>query len=87
MQVKVTSFIQNCVFDIYTKLVHCEHKQTVSIVFITSNFVLNIFSIMLSSFELCQQKQGLCRVYIREISECYICMLHVHITQDLEFAH
>jgi hypothetical protein len=35
---------------------------------------------MLSTFELCQQLQGSCFVYIRETSECYI----VCITQDLE---
>jgi hypothetical protein len=52
------------------------------LVFITSNFVLNmIFSSMLSIFEFCQQYHDTCLVYIREISECYIS----GITQDLEF--
>jgi hypothetical protein len=36
---------------------------------------------MLSIFELYQQQQGSCFVYIQEISECYIS----RITQDLQF--
>jgi hypothetical protein len=40
-----------------------------------------IFSSMLCTFEMYQQKQGSCLVYIREISECYIS----GITQDLQF--
>jgi hypothetical protein len=51
------------------------------LVFAMSRFVLNIFSSMLSIFELCQRKQGSCLVYIRDISDYYTS----RITQDLQF--
>jgi hypothetical protein len=49
-------------------------------VFATSSFNLNItFSSMLSVFELCQHKQGLCLVYILEIYECYFSCIAKHL--------
>jgi hypothetical protein len=51
------------------------------LVFVMSSFDVNMFSSMLSIFELCQRKQGSCLVFILELSECYIS----RIAQHLEF--
>jgi hypothetical protein len=76
----VDTYIATCIQCGLDTLLNLPFKSTILIymfilntnkrclVFLTSGFDLNIFSSMLSIFELCQRKQGSCLVYIWNIS-------------------